>query len=58
MVETIFSVTGLRGPLVKATVSGSGEVNPLENDPLLRTIGVGARVLINGAIGYVVGEGT
>ncbi|MEM3665357.1 MAG: methanogenesis marker 16 metalloprotein [Candidatus Jordarchaeales archaeon] len=58
VVKTIFSVTGLRGPLVEATVSGSGEVNPLENDPALRVIGVGTRILLNGAVGYVVGEGT
>ncbi|MEM4447342.1 MAG: methanogenesis marker 16 metalloprotein [Candidatus Jordarchaeales archaeon] len=58
VVKTIFSVTGLRGPLMEATVSGSGEVNPIENDPALRTIGVGTRVLLNGAVGYIVGEGT
>lgn len=57
-VKTIFSVTGLRGPLREATVSGSGEVNPLENDPDMRTIGLATRVLVNGAVGYVVGEGT
>ncbi len=57
-VKTIFSVTGLKGPLREATVSGTGEVNPLENDPEMRTVGVGTRILVNGGVGYVVGEGT
>ncbi len=57
-VSTIFSVTGLKGPLKEATVSGTGEVNPLENDPDMRVIGFGTRILVNGAVGYVAGEGT
>ena len=57
-VDTIFSVTGLKGPFLEATVSGCGEINPLENDPDLKTIGVGTRVLLNGAVGYVAGKGT
>jgi putative methanogenesis marker 16 metalloprotein len=40
------------------TVVGSGELNPLQNDPDLRTIQVGTRVLVNGAPGLVVGAGT
>lgn len=57
-VETIFSVHGLRGPYREVTVSGCGELNPLENDPQLKTIGIGTKILLNGAIGYVTGKGT
>jgi len=57
-VKSIFSVLGLRGPLLEASVSGCGELNPLQNDPELLTIGVGTRILLNGAPGYVLGRGT
>ena len=56
--STIFSVTGLKGPFTEASVSGCGEINPLQNDPSHRTIGVGTRVLLNGAPGYIIGKGT
>jgi len=58
VVETIFSVHGLKGPYCEASVSGCGELNPLENDPNLRTIGIGTKILLNGAVGYVSGKGT
>ncbi len=57
-VSTIFSVRGLRGPDCEITVSGCGDINPIENDPELRTIGIGTRVLLNGAPGYVISGGT
>jgi len=57
-VASIFSVTGLTGPFTEVTVSGCGDINPLQNDPGLRTVGVGTRVLLNGGIGYLMGEGT
>ncbi|MHA2313699.1 MAG: homocysteine biosynthesis protein [Candidatus Hermodarchaeia archaeon] len=41
-----------------ATFSGSGELNPLMNDPDYETIGVGTRIFLCGAQGYVIGEGT
>jgi len=41
-----------------ATFSGAGELNPLVNDPDYETIGVGTRIFIGGAQGYVIGEGT
>ncbi|QSZ67345.1 methanogenesis marker 16 metalloprotein [Methanofollis aquaemaris] len=56
--ETIFSVTGLKGSCAEASVSGCGEISPVENDPALRVLGPGARVLLNGAPGLVMGEGT
>jgi len=57
-IETIFSVTKLKGSCKDISVSGCGAINPLENDPQLRTIGVGTKILVNGATGYVMGEGT
>ena len=40
------------------TFCGCGELNPIENDPKLETIGIGTRVLLNGAEGFVTGSGT
>lgn len=40
------------------TFAGCGEISPLNNDPFYRTIGVGTRIFLCGAKGYVVGEGT
>ncbi len=57
-VASIFSVRKFAGPLKELTFSGCGELNPLEKDPLLETVGVGTRILMNGAEGFVVGEGT
>lgn len=38
--------------------SGCGHLNPLQNDPCLRTIGVGTKVLFNGGEGFIIGTGT
>ena len=57
-VSTIFHAIEFGPRLSGASVSGCGHLNPVENDPLLETIGVGTRVLINGAEGYVTGKGT
>jgi putative methanogenesis marker 16 metalloprotein len=47
------------GPLcAEATFSGCGLINPLKNDPHLESIGLGSRILLNGAEGYVIGTGT
>ena len=40
------------------TYSTSGELSPMFNDPYYRTIGIGTRVFIGGAQGYVAWEGT
>ncbi|HJW65801.1 MAG TPA: homocysteine biosynthesis protein, partial [Candidatus Bathyarchaeia archaeon] len=40
------------------TFSGAGELNPLMNDPDFETIGIGTRIFLGGAQGYVIGEGT
>jgi putative methanogenesis marker 16 metalloprotein len=57
-VQTIFSVKGLTGPYSEASVSGCGDINPLQNDPGFRVIGPGIRILLNGGTGYVMGTGT
>jgi putative methanogenesis marker 16 metalloprotein len=57
-VRSIFSVRCLHGPFEEASFSGCGEINPLEKDPRLETIGIGTKVLLNGAVGYVTGRGT
>jgi CBS domain-containing protein len=41
-----------------ATFSGSGSFNPLCNDPNYETIGIGSRIFLGGAPGYIIGEGT
>jgi uncharacterized protein (DUF39 family)/predicted transcriptional regulator len=41
-----------------ATFSGAGELSPLYNDPDFETIGIGSRIFLCGAQGYIVGEGT
>jgi uncharacterized protein (DUF39 family) len=41
-----------------ATYSTAGELSPLLNDPLYRTIGIGTRIFLGGAQGYVAWEGT
>ncbi|HDM60149.1 MAG TPA: CBS domain-containing protein [Archaeoglobus veneficus] len=38
--------------------AGCGEISPLNNDPDYRTIGVGTRIFLCGAKGYVIGEGS
>jgi len=57
-VSTIFHAIEFNPSWTGASVSGCGRLNPIENDPLLDTIGIGTRVLINGAEGFVVGAGT
>jgi len=57
-VQTIFSAKGLTGPYTEASVSGCGDINPLQNDPGFRVIGPGTRILLNGGTGYVMGTGT
>ncbi len=41
-----------------ATYSSAGELSPLLNDPCYRTIGIGSRIFLGGAQGYVIWEGT
>jgi putative methanogenesis marker 16 metalloprotein len=57
-VSTIFCSSPLPSNLGGVTAAGCGEINPVQKDPGLRTIGVGTRLLLNGGPGYVVGLGT
>jgi len=38
------------------TFAGCGEISPLNNDPEYRTIGIGTRIFLCGAKGYIIGE--
>jgi L-aspartate semialdehyde sulfurtransferase len=44
--------------LRNATYSTCGELSPLLNDPEMRTIGIGTRIFLGGAEGFVVWPGT
>ncbi len=44
--------------LGNANYSTSGELSPLLNDPEMRTIGIGTRIFLGGATGYVAWNGT
>lgn len=57
-VATIFHRLAFAPQCAEATFSGCGLINPLKNDPLLESIGIGSRILLNGAEGYVIGTGT
>jgi len=57
-ISTTFHSGMMKGNYEEMTFCGCGELNPIENDPELKTIGIGTRVLINGSQGYVTGAGT
>ncbi|MBN2822525.1 MAG: homocysteine biosynthesis protein [Coriobacteriia bacterium] len=44
--------------LGNATYCSAGALSPLLNDPTYRTIGVGSRIFVAGAAGYIAWEGT
>ena len=57
--KTIYTYMGiLRPDCANANFSTSGQMSPLLNDPLYRTIGIGTRIFLGGGIGYVIGAGT
>ena len=57
--KKIYTYMGILLPdLGNASFSTSGQLSPLMNDPDLRTIGIGTRIFIGGAEGYVIWEGT
>lgn len=57
--KTIYTYMGTLLPNSgNVTYSGAGVLSPLSNDPTYQTIGVGTRIFLGGAPGYVVGEGT
>ena len=57
--KTIYTYMGVLKPNAgNANYSTSGQLSPLFNDPFLRTIGLGSRIFLGGAQGYVIGPGT
>ncbi|MBC6421674.1 MAG: homocysteine biosynthesis protein [Hormoscilla sp. SP5CHS1] len=57
--RTLFTYLGpLHPQLGNAVYSNTGAISPLLNDPKLQLIGIGSRILLGGAIGYVSWEGT
>jgi uncharacterized protein (DUF39 family) len=57
--KTLFTYMGkLLSNYGNATYSSAGQLSPLLNDPTLRTIGIGTRIFLGGAQGYVAWEGT
>lgn len=57
--KTIYTYMGKLMPnFGNVTYSSAGQLSPLLNDPYLRTIGVGTRIFLGGAQGYVAWQGT
>ena len=57
--RTLYTYMGVLLPKFgNITYATSGELSPLLNDPELRTIGVGTRIFLGGAVGYVAWNGT
>ena len=57
--RVIYTYMGvLRPNLGNANYCSAGQLSPLFNDPLFRTIGIGTRIFLGGGVGYVVGHGT
>lgn len=57
--RTLFTYMGTLLPHYRnANYSGAGALSPLSNDPDFETIGIGTRIFLSGAQGYVVGMGT
>jgi uncharacterized protein (DUF39 family) len=56
---TIYTYMGmLRPQMANAAYATSGQLSPLFNDPYYRTIGVGTRIFLGGAQGFVAWPGT
>lgn len=57
--KTLYTYMGKLLPeFGNATYCSAGEVSPLINDPYYRTIGIGTRIFLGGAQGYIIWEGT
>ncbi len=57
--KTIYTYMGVLKPHAgNANYATSGELSPLLKDPYYLTIGLGTRIFIGGAQGYVIGPGT
>jgi L-aspartate semialdehyde sulfurtransferase len=57
--KVIYTYMGvLRPKMGNANYCSAGQLSPLLNDPLYRTIGIGTRIFLGGGIGYVCWPGT
>jgi uncharacterized protein (DUF39 family) len=57
--KTIYTYMGVLRPHAgNANYSSAGQLSPLLNDPLYRTLGVGTRIFLGGGQGFVVWRGT
>ena len=57
--RTIYTYLGvLRPNFGNANYCSAGQLSPLLNDPLFKTIGLGTRIFLGGGTGYVVWQGT
>jgi len=57
--RTIYTYMGMLRPnLGNANYCSAGQLSPLLNDPYYRTVGIGTRIFLGGAIGYVYWHGT
>ncbi|MGD9580035.1 MAG: homocysteine biosynthesis protein [Vampirovibrionia bacterium] len=57
--RTIYTYMGILHPnCANANYSTSGQLSPLLNDPLYKTIGIGTKIFLGGGVGYVAWEGT
>ncbi len=57
--DILYTYMGKLLPLMgNVNYSGSGELNPLMNDPDFETIGAGSKIFIGGDLGMIVGSGT
>lgn len=57
--KVIYTYMGvLRPKMGNANYCSAGQLSPLMNDPMYRTIGLGTRIFLGGGIGYVCWPGT
>lgn len=57
--QTIYTYMGVLQPQRgNVNYSTSGELSPLLKDPYLRTIGLGTKIFLGGALGYISWQGT
>jgi len=57
--KTIYTYMGMLKPnLGNASYSSAGQLSPLMNDPLYKTIGIGTKIFLGGGVGFVAWHGT
>jgi len=57
--KTIYTYMGVLKPnLGNANYCSAGQLSPLLNDPMYKTIGIGTKIFLGGGIGYVAWQGT